>query len=664
MKINYRPEIDGLRAIAVVAVIIYHAEINLFGYDFFKGGFLGVDIFFVISGYLITSIILKELNYSETFSFYYFYERRIRRIIPVLVFVIILSIPFAWISLTPVDFVDFAKSIAYSLGFSSNLYFYFSGQEYSALNGLYKPFLHTWSLSVEEQYYLFFPILLFFSFKYFKKYLLSIFLFLIISSIIFSEIGSKNFSSLNFYILPSRIWEILLGSLVAYQETFNNFNTKKNSYKIFPLLGFSLILISFVYFDHSVRHPSIITLIPILGVILIICFIDKKSILNKILSSKIFVGTGLISYSLYLWHYPIFAFARITEITSGEVSKKIIMGFAIITISIFSYFFIEKPFRNKKIKFNKILSGIIFLILIVVIFVSFIIYNEGYKSRMPKNLQTVVNKESHKLLENSNKQQCLQKKDGCKFNLSSNRKVFLVGDSHAAALGFDLKDRIIKKNFSFTTYLMGACGFFPGFNLVEKKSEKIDKDCNVEYFASLRKKLLENSNSIIIFHASMPLYLDKNDDISWKQKYKSNGKFESLSESFKNIINELSQNNKILLIYPVHEVGINVNRKLLNNHIKNLFKLESLKADKIFSTPIEEYFNFSKSTFELFDSIKNKNIYRIYPHKVFCNTILKNSCASNDKENIFYFDETHLSLAGSKKVNDMLMKKFELIINK
>ena len=152
IKLNYRPEIDGLRAIAVGAVILYHAQINILGYHYFKGGFIGVDIFFVISGYLITQVILKELLQTGKFSFKYFYQRRIRRILPALLLVMLVSIPFAWLYLLPDNLVDFSKSILSSLIFSSNFYFHYSGQKYGAESGLLKPFLHTWSLSVEDQF--------------------------------------------------------------------------------------------------------------------------------------------------------------------------------------------------------------------------------------------------------------------------------------------------------------------------------------------------------------------------------------------------------------------------------------------------------------------------------------------------------------------------------
>ena len=165
MKINYRSEIDGLRAIAVIAVILYHAQVTISGYSPFKGGFIGVDIFLVISGYLITSIIYKELVTTGNFSFKNFYERRVRRIIPALLFVIVLSLPLFWMYLLPKKLVEFAKSILYSLGFSSNFYFWFTGLKYGADDSLLLPFLHTWSLAVEEQYYILFPIIFLLIFK-------------------------------------------------------------------------------------------------------------------------------------------------------------------------------------------------------------------------------------------------------------------------------------------------------------------------------------------------------------------------------------------------------------------------------------------------------------------------------------------------------------------
>ena len=226
MKINYRPEIDGLRAIAVGAVILYHAQITILGHQPFKGGFIGVDIFFVISGYLITSIILKELVTTGSFSFKHFYERRIRRIIPVLLFVILVSLPIAWKILLPSSFMDFSKSILYSLGFNSNFYFHYSGQIYGATDGLLKPFLHTWSLSVEEQYYILFPIVLLITFKFFRKFLIHTLVLGLIISLGLAEWTSRNHPSISFYFLHTRMWELLAGSILAYFEITKGHRSK------------------------------------------------------------------------------------------------------------------------------------------------------------------------------------------------------------------------------------------------------------------------------------------------------------------------------------------------------------------------------------------------------------------------------------------------------
>ena len=360
MKIIYRPEIDGLRAIAVGAVILYHAQITIFGQQSFKGGFIGVDIFFVISGYLITSIILKELVNTGSFSFKHFYERRIRRILPALLFVMLVSLPFAWIYLLPNSFIDFSKSILYSLGFSSNFYFWYSGHQYGAESGMLKPFLHTWSLSVEEQFYIIFPIILLITFKNFKKYLTHILILGFLISLGLADWGSKNYPSFNFYVLPTRGWELLAGSILAYFEiTKGHRNKNKTLNLILPFVGLILIGHSISFFNDEMFHPSFYSLSPIIGVCLIIWFSSKNELITKILSTKLFVGIGLISYSLYLWHYPIFAFARITQFAQGSLFNKLLLGIITVILSTFTYYFVERPFRDKKNNFKVLLSLIL-----------------------------------------------------------------------------------------------------------------------------------------------------------------------------------------------------------------------------------------------------------------------------------------------------------------
>ena len=236
---NYRPEIDGLRALAVLSVIIYHGELSLYNFKLLEGGFLGVDVFFVVSGYLITSLILNDINLKGKFSYLYFYERRARRILPALLIIILTFLPISYFLLLPNEFEEFSKSILYTLGFGSNFYFYYSGLIYGAENGLLKPLLHTWSLSVEEQYYLIFPIIILLFIKLFKNKIIYVILFCLFFSLIYAHWNAFHNPSLNFYSLLSRGWELLAGSLLAFLETKYNRNLSNKYLKtIFPWYSF------------------------------------------------------------------------------------------------------------------------------------------------------------------------------------------------------------------------------------------------------------------------------------------------------------------------------------------------------------------------------------------------------------------------------------------
>ena len=434
MKLTYRPEIDGLRAIAVGAVILYHAHITIFGFMPFKGGFIGVDIFFVISGYLITSIILKELITIGSFSFKYFYERRIRRILPVLLTVILISLPIAWIYLIPSIFVDFSKSILYSLGFSSNFFFNYSGQEYFAVDGMFRPFLHTWSLSVEEQYYILFPIVLLITFKYFRKYLIHTLLIGFIISLILAEWTSRNYPSTSFYFLHTRMWELLAGSMLAYFEITIGHRKKFQKLNfIMPIIGLLLIVHSIVFFNDKMLHPSFYTLSPIIGVSLIIWFSNRDDIVTKILSSKLFVGIGLISYSLYLWHYPIFSFIRINGLIMGNnIVPVIFLIMTLFVISIISYLCIELPARNKKFSFKKFFIFLCSLYLVLFISNLLIIQNNGYSERFDKLkiINQNYNPDNLYLIQSRLEDIRLREKNYNEKNLN----IMIIGDSHGVDL--------------------------------------------------------------------------------------------------------------------------------------------------------------------------------------------------------------------------------------
>jgi peptidoglycan/LPS O-acetylase OafA/YrhL len=653
MQIKYRPEIDGLRAIAVISVILYHSQISIFGYQIFAGGFIGVDLFFVISGYLITYIILNELITTGKFSLKNFYERRVRRILPVLLLVMTVSLAFAWIYLLPDSLLDFSKSILYSLSFSSNFYFWHSGEAYGAQSSLLKPFLHTWSLSIEEQFYIIFPIIILTIFKYFRKNFFLILILIFTISIVFADWSSRNYPSFSFYILPTRIWELLSGFIVAYFEIkFGHRSKNQMLIRILPSTGLLLIGYSLWFFNDKIFHPSFYTITPIIGICLIIWFSDKNELITKIISSKLFVSIGLISYSLYIWHYPIFAFARYTEFVQQNMYKKIFLAIIILVLSIFSYYFLERVARNKKYQF-KFVFFFIFLFSTFLIFASsIIVLKDGFKTRMPEILNNFYNYSNVNYLKNENNQICYEsitKKEDCVFNSLSNKKVFMIGDSHMGKLMFDFKDKIVNKNYQFRPYILGSCPYFIGFDRVIKNTKKIDQNCNNKYFSKIDTNLKDAPNSIIIFGGRLPFYL--NNKKNWDQEFipTSQTEFTTIETSFRTSLIELSRKNNIILIYPIPEIGFNVPKKIFFSNKKNV------------NIPSINYKKYAESSFKLLNSIKGSNIYRVYPHKIFCDYLIKDSCVTHNNNDIFYIDDQHISIKGAEIINNLIIKEIDKI---
>lgn len=337
---HYRKEIDGLRAIAVLPVMFFHA-----GFNGFSGGFLGVDIFFVISGYLITSIILKQKE-AGTFSLATFYERRIRRIFPALFFILLVCLPFAWLWLLPHELKDFGQSLMAVSIFVSNIFFW-QESDYFAADAEMIPLLHTWSLAVEEQYYLLFPLLIIILWPIFKGKAnkLSVFFLLVaIASLAFSEWAWRHYPEANFYLLPSRAWELLAGVLAALYL----FQRKPEGNQAISLLGLAMILGSIFFLSNKLPFPSLYTLIPVTGTVLIILFASHATWVGKLLSTPALVGIGLISYSAYLWHQPIFVFARLQSFQELPAWQFLVLIVLTLILAFLSWKFIEQPFRNRQ----------------------------------------------------------------------------------------------------------------------------------------------------------------------------------------------------------------------------------------------------------------------------------------------------------------------------
>ena len=651
MKNSYRPEIDGLRAIAVFSVIFYHAEIIISDNQIFKGGFIGVDIFFVISGYLITSIILKELVKTGFFSFVYFYERRVRRILPALLFVVLTSLPFAWIYFYPIDLVDFSKSILYSLGFSSNFYFHYSGLEYGSPEGILKPFLHTWSLSVEEQYYIIFPVILLATFKYFRKYIFHFLLIGLICSLALADWSSKNHPSSNFYFLSTRMWELIFGSILAHFEINLDKRSQNNNLNQFlSLIGLFLIVCSIIFFDDKMFHPSFYTLIPVIGVCLILWFTNKRELTTRILSNKLFVGIGLISYSLYLWHYVIFSFAKNLDIYFNEINGKVILIILTIVLSIVTYFFIERPGRKIK-SFKIIFSTLLLSIFLISIFSVSVILKKGFLNRI--KVQNYQEKHTYSYLTDGDKICFNRFPDFCKFGLKE-KKIILLGDSQFGSLAFDLYDKI-KTDYTFYSITKGGYFHLRENKMQNKHTKKINKSYDIMR-REIDKILNESKNNIIILGGATSLYLYNKRvsgrSLHWDFKFVNENTLEydrsSIEADFKNLIKDLSLNNEIILVYPIPEIGRNLQKKKFENMVR------------VFNYKYSDFLKQNNEVINFFDSIKFPKVHKVYPYKLFCSSDT-DLCLTHNDEHFFFFDGYHPSLEGSKMINDLIINKIDEI---
>ena len=674
MILKYRPEIDGLRAVSIISVILYHATLSFKDINIFEGGFLGVDIFFLISGFLITGILITNIKKEGRIDFKEFFERRIRRILPALLFVILIVSVFSHIILLPIDLVELSLSALYAIFFNSNLYFYLSDLQYGTSIGLLKPLLHTWSLAVEEQFYLLFPFFLFFVRKDLNKIFFAL-LLLTVLSFFYANLNTLNNFKLSFYILPSRIWEITLGSLLAL-VVFNNKKSYTNSFLNYlsPKIGICLIILSVFLFNKNTLHPSIITLVPLIGAILIIFFSNKDEVITKILSSKFLVFIGKISFSLYLWHFPIFAFARYTEVVPNNFFGELILGFTVIFFSIFSYYLIERPFRNKRNSFKKISIFIITTMVTIILINILTIVNNGYENRLPNVLKNSLNtnEKPWKILKDTNGSVCHDKREGCKFNEKYSRKIFLIGDSHLASISNGLVKDLKKRKLNINLFTYGGCGLFLDFYNYQKIDNK-KIDCRKTKLGELENEINESINSIIIIFFNYPSYLENSSFKINKPNHEVKNNLTKLipknkninfEKSFKKTINKfLANNNKIVIVYPVPEIGENVPRKLRNYFSKNLLSINPNKKlpENYLTIPYNIYKKRTESTFNLLDSIQNKNILRVYPHKTFCDKDFT-ICKSHNKDEIYYSDEDHLSLVGGKKLNRVILNTVNQLI--
>ncbi len=334
---RYRSEIDGLRAVAVVPVILYHA-----GLPWLPGGYVGVDVFFVISGYLITSLLLAELAATGRVSVAGFYARRARRILPALFVVLLACLPAAWALMLPDRFAEFGASLIAVLGFGSNVYFW-RVEDYFADAVALKPLIHTWSLAVEEQFYLAFPLLLAGLWRWLPRRALPLVLGLCaVASLALATWASRAHPPANFYLAPTRAWELLAGALAAFAPRVGAGRLGDAG----AALGLALIAAAVLTFDAAMPVPGPMALIPVGGAVLVILGAGPGGWTGRFLGLRPVVAVGLVSYSAYLWHQPLFAFARLA--VNAEPSPWVMSGLVVAAFAMagLSWRYVERPFRR------------------------------------------------------------------------------------------------------------------------------------------------------------------------------------------------------------------------------------------------------------------------------------------------------------------------------
>lgn len=627
---KYRPEIDGLRALAVLPVILFHA-----GYNNFEGGYVGVDIFFVISGYLISSIIIYEVELGK-FSLKNFYERRARRILPALFSVILISAPFAWFILLPADLELFNNSAFSALTFWSNYIFYFE-IDYFETSSRLKPLLHTWSLSIEEQFYIIFPILLLFFFKFKKKYFIIFISIIAILSLFVAQWGGNlkltypfiekeilffNQSALTNFFLPfGRIWELIIGILISF---YIKKNGQPNYYnQIFSLIGIVLILYSIFTFTKETNYPSFQTLFPTVGTALIIIFTNKNTLAFKLFSQKILVFFGLISYSAYLYHYPIFTFVEYSNFIEFNNLNKIFLIFLTFILSYLSWKFIEKPFRKKSIISSKnfyFFLGLLYSLVLILFVITN--NNKGFKSRFDKDFENFSINFNIKELEEETSvfKDELRKNDG--FANDNKKKILIIGNSVAVDLlmVFD-QNKELFNDYEFKEY------YFKLENLFENSQKnKINLNKLIE------SELFINADVLMI----STLYNE------YETSFIKNNIIKLLYDI-------TAKHGKLLVVTSNSPVfyddrGINPILSILLKNKKN--KISEIELNKLYYEKLNSKFirigkKVKQFTNELDIIFLNKFDYS-------CSLNEKSCDALTDKGNLIYFDGIHYTKKGAK----------------
>ena len=652
-NLAYRRDIDGLRAVAIIPVLLFHA-----GFSRFSGGFVGVDIFFVISGFLITSIIARELN-EGSFSFVNFWARRARRILPAALVMIVATLILGWFFLAPEDYIDLARSARSQAFFGANFYFWQEAGYFDGPSEL-KPLLHTWSLAVEEQFYMAFPLIvvLLHRFTPTKKHLVLVLFF--IASLVASIVFVKSYPATTFYLLPTRAWELLLGSLLALMPLYKIRYSELA--ELISFIGLALIAYCVVVYDSNIVFPGSSALLPTLGTALIIWANSQhKTIVNRLLSLQIFVWFGLISYSLYLWHWPLIAFTRYTSLHDLTVVDKTLLVALSVVLAYFSWRFIETPFRKKQLLTTnrKVLYGALASILVVALAGQQIRMANGLPSRLPDYAQNYAvgaiwskaQKDCYKLN---------QAGELCQFSDDQRNEpgLFFWGDSHAAALLPAVIDETKKHKILTFHASKSSCPPIKGEGL-GGRYKKGDSECTafnqrmISQLASLDIKhvLLAGAWSTYVHteaSGSTPLVLNKG-----SMAYKDSKKVQDVfRHHLTALVKDLQEKN--IHVWVVRQVP-----RQSESMAHFLTKLAMKKQETSgVGLPLVEHQKYQAFVNSVLDDLAGEDVTILDPTPLMC---IDGFCPAQKNGYSLYKDSNHLSVQGAMLLNRLFKPVFNAI---
>lgn len=653
---QYRADIDGLRAVAVVPVVLYHAHVSIF-----SGGFTGVDIFFVISGFLITSIIASEIA-ADKFSIVNFYERRIRRIFPALFAVLFVSCLLAIWLLLPSQFEIFGKSVAATALFASNILFW-TETGYFAAPASANPLLHTWSLAVEEQFYLVFPILLLCIHRWFGGRWILWLVLLTIGSFALSLWGVINKPSATFYLAPTRAWELLIGSLLA----LGAFPTLRNRFVMegLALLGMGLIAWGVFGLSAGDPFPGFNALFPCVGTALVIyAGQGSPTVVSKVLGSRGPVFIGLISYSLYLWHWPLLVFGQIWAVYELTTAQTTVIVAASFLAAYISWKYIEAPFRKKDAVFKRLglFAAAGTLTVLCIAFGVHAAASKGWPQRVSaKSIEITSYTDSH----NPRRLECLMYpgnivQEPCIYGASVDPTYAVWGDSHGDSTIYGI-GQVAEANLQSVLFL-GSAGCPPivvvrveNFGCVEENSRALQRLVENE---TVKTVILVARWSVYVEGRAVDLGPAERADQKPVRFTSPAGTPLNREERIAGFKAGLSQTvaalhkagKRVVLVYPIPEIGYDVPTTLA--------QLEaSGRAASEFTQSIDLYWGRQKAVFDTLDGIAgtDRNMVRLYPHKTLCPA---DTCLTYSNGAPLYRDDDHLSLAGAEFVAPMFESLF------